>query len=427
LTSLPSTAIEPGEAVSDAACSSPATNGTFSLAAGALERLRKRLENSPAVSSDPYDVKAHPWFVRRIAQRDQLVSAVLLKAGYAASAFFPYATRRMLGIKSQQTAGAIAWLAQAYIELFRLNGAYADKQAAKAHLDVLEKLQSPGSSIPAWGLPFDWQSLVLLPANCPLVYPTWQAAQAYLEFYQISGEDRALEVCLRACYGLTSVFNKVVDNPQHLCLSYSPHDRMEVYNINALAGGLCCKTGKAAGDGGMVRSGTRMLNWVLDGQQEDGSWTYFSNGFKGGNVWIDHFHTAMTLQGLMDGWEVCRDQQLQVAVDAGLQFYLDTMFDSQDRPKYFPTSTFPIDVMSCAEGILFLARAQNSACIRSNLRRKSADRLQKLVRWTCENLQSHDGQFYYRKYRLFRLSLWSHRWGQGAMLKALAAFLSAKQ
>ncbi len=85
-----------------------------------------------------------------------------------------------------------------------------------------------------------------------------------------------------------------------------------------------------------------------------------------------------------------------------------------------------IDIMSSAEGILLLSKVKQDQLlwINSSLRQAALEKLDGLVLWSCSNLQTGKGDFYYRIYPLGKLSLGSIRWGQGAMLKALASYLN---
>lgn len=399
---------------------------SIKAARASLNRLLSWLEAAPDVSPDPFDFKAHPWFVRKLATRRKPSSRFALQAAYAAFALAPQFMRRLLKVQKKQTAGAVAWLSQAHAELFRLTSDDIHRAAALSWLEQLKLLRAANTQEIAWGLPFDWQSLVLLPAQCPLLYPTWQSIRGFYDFYHLTGDSTALDICVAACHGMGRTFNRLVDSSVHLCLSYSPHDRMEVYNINALAGGICCEVGATVGDASVSDLGFRMLNWVADGQQTDGSWEYFSKVNREGPSIIDHFHTAMTLHGLLDGLHVMEERKWQSAVNLGLEFYLSRMFDKNGRPKYFHTKTFPIDIMSSAEGILLLSKVKQDQLlwINSSLRQAALEKLDGLVLWSCSNLQTGKGDFYYRIYPVAKLSLGSIRWGQGAMLKALASYLN---
>jgi hypothetical protein len=276
-----------------------------------------------------------------------------------------------------------------------------------------------------WGLPFDWQSAVLVPARSPLLYDSWQAGEAFAEHFELAGNTGSHEISVSACRGMLTIFNRTVDDSQHLSLSYTPHDHLRVFNVNALGGGLLCKLGSRAGESRLASSGRRMLNWVVAHQSEDGSWSYHSAGNGEHESIIDHYHTAMLLQGLLEGFEAFKEPKWAESLERGICFYLERMFDAEGRPKFRPSQTFPVDVMSCAEGIMLLSRLRSeatflAASIRADVRR----RLHLLATWACRHLQSRGGPFYYRVYPGIRLKLYSHRWAQGPMLKALASFLT---
>jgi hypothetical protein len=136
----------------------------------------------------------------------------------------------------------------------------------------------------------------------------------------------------------------------------------------------------------------------------------------------------MTLQGVLQGAQVSENARWNRAIHIGLEFYLDRMFDRWRRPKITPDRTFPIDVMSCAEGIILLTGALSAPRpLPGSLRERMVERLEGLASWTCSNLQRPSGDFYYQVYGPFRFALGSYRWGQGAMLKALAAYLTYGQ
>jgi hypothetical protein len=240
----------------------------------------------------------------------------------------------------------------------------------------------------------------------------------------------ALSHTLAICRSMLKTFNRPVDTPEELCLSYSPNDYMQVYNVNALMGGLFTQVGVKTGSPDLVSYGARLLNWVARGQQKDGRWVYFSKTFRMEFNSVDHFHTAMTLQGLLTGYQaVPKYHEWENALGRGTQFYLDRLFDSNYRPRFTDSRSYPTDIMSCAEGILFLDQLRKTmrkdpglAVLGSSLT-DVEEVLHGLVSWTVGDFQEKCGSFYFQGHPGFRVRLRSHRWGQGAMLKALAAFL----
>jgi hypothetical protein len=390
-----------------------------------LDRLLAWIKTAPEITPDPFDVKAHPWFARKLLTRDRFFSRLMLKAAYVPLALFPVQTRRLLRIRPQQTAGGAAWLAQGYVELFRLTNDKDDLQTAELWLKRLLDIRIPAYEKACWGLPFDWpSSATCIPANSPLLYTTWHAAQAFMDHFEVTNRRESLEIAVSALQCLLATLNKTVDEPRSFSLSYSPHDRSQVYNTNALAGGLMCKIGLLANEPDLANCGQRMLNWVADGQRPTGSWDYFSPAHSQQESTVDHYHTAMTLQGLLTGSDSLGQGRWDQDLERGLRFYFDQLFDRHGRPKFTPESTFPIDVMSVAEGVILLSRVQSCRTpFSTSLLREALDRRRELVKWACRNLQSSTGAFYWRLYPGLRIRLFSYRWGQGAMLKALACCL----
>ncbi len=391
-----------------------------------LDRLLAWIESSPAVTPDPYDIKTHPWFARRLASRERFLSRLALKAAYVPAALFPESMPRLLGVQRKQTSNAAAWIAQGYLELFRLSKVEKHLRTAELWLNRLREMRLSAFEDYCWGFHSDWQtSTVIIPANSPVLYTNWQAGRAFLDHYEATRNEESLDTALSVCCCLLRVLNKPVDNQRHLCLTYSPHDSMQVFNTNALAGALLCRVGILAHEPHLTNCGQRMLKWVADGQRPDGSWEYFSRPFRKQGSFIDNYHTAMTLQGLLDGRDSLSQDGWTGNLEHGLRFYLEQMLDRQGRPKFTPSSTYPIDVMSCAEGLILLCKVRVSPIhLPSALRSDALERLDQLLEWVCRRFQADAGPFYYRAYPGVRLRLFSFRWGQGAMLKALASFLS---
>ena len=396
-----------------------------STARASLNRLLAWLEASPEITSDPNDFKAHPWFTRRIVSPHGHPSRIVLKAAYAAFAFAPELMRKVCSIPRVQTAGAATWLAQGFLRVYGLTRDIRYLAIAEEWMARLESLKIRDREESLWGFPFDWQSVILIPANTPLSYTSWQAAQTYFEYYHMTGSEEALRRTVATCQSMLRTFTRPVDIPAELCLSYSPYDCMQVYNVNALMGGLFSQLGAEVGNSELSTCGARLLNWVARGQQEDGRWIYFSKSFRTVANSVDHFHTAMTLQGLLSGYLAAQEhQEWEKALERGIEFYLNYLFDSKCRPRFSDSASYPTDVMSCAEGILFLDQLRRS--IPGGLSSSQVEIqevLYGLVDWVISDFQEKRGSFYFQGYPGYKIRLRSYRWGQGAMLKALASFL----
>jgi hypothetical protein len=206
-------------------------------AQASLERLVAWLQQAPEITPDPNDFKALAWFARRLSDRNHFLYRLQLKGAYLFFGFFPRSMRRIVGVQVQQTAGAVSWMVQGHLALFWKTQLEKHLQAAESWLSRLDRMRATCNS-PAWGLPFDWQSVILLPANCPLLYTTWQAAQAYYDHFCATGENHSLQTARLAMLGLEHTFRQTTRDRDQTGFSYSPHDSMQVFNTNSLAGGL---------------------------------------------------------------------------------------------------------------------------------------------------------------------------------------------
>jgi len=319
-------------------------------------------------------------------------------------------------------------MAQGFLGLYRCRRSPGELLTAESWLDQLQRLRLSGYPEYVWGLPFPWQTEVLIPADTPLLYTTWQAARAFLEHFQLTGKPQSLAVVRSALRGILTYFRKVVDTEEEMALSYSPHDEMQVVNINAQAGGLLCRCERVNATGEWARYGSRLVNWAARMQRGDGAWEYFTRGTRPQGSSVDHFHMAMTLGGIAEAVESNPDSRWLRCLEKGTSFYLFRLFATNGKPLFTPSRTYPVDIMSCAEGILFLSRLRAFFSSYARETRETArERLDRLVSWTCQNMQDHCGAFYYRAYPIIKVRIFSHRWGQGPMLMALSSYLTGRE
>jgi len=393
-----------------------------------MDKLLAWVGRSPQVTLDPLDLKGHPWFTHRLASRDRILSRWALRAAYAAEAFCPRVLRRLFRIQPLQTAGAAATMAQGFLGLYRCRRSASHLLAAESWLYQLQRLRLSRYQDYVWGFPFPWQTEVLIPAETPLLYTTWQAAQAFFDHYQLTGELQSLAIVRSALQAILTYFRKVADTEEELALSYSPHDEMQVININAQAGGILCRFEREDPTGEWARDGSRLINWVTRMQREDGAWEYFTRDTRRQGSSVDHFHMAMTLSGIAEAVKNNPDSRWLRCLEKGTNFYLFHLFAPNGRPRFTPSRDYPVDILSCAEGILFLSRLMTSLSSHPRqMRETPRERLENLVSWTCENMQDHCGAFYDRLYPIVKLRLFSHRWGQGPMLMALSSYLNGTE
>jgi hypothetical protein len=107
-----------------------------------------------------------------------------------------------------------------------------------------------------------------------------------------------------------------------------------------------------------------------------------------------------------------RTDEFDQCISRGYRFWKERMFLADGCPKYYPDSTFPIDVHSVAQAILtFLEfRYEDTEALEHAIR---------VAQWGIENLQDSSGYFYYQVRRGYSIRIPYMRWAQAWMQRAL--------
>ena len=102
-----------------------------------------------------------------------------------------------------------------------------------------------------------------------------------------------------------------------------------------------------------------------------------------------------------------------------MKFYTDNLFLRDGTPKIRDDSIYPIDIHSCAQGIITFYELVD-------LEPKYLNMAKKIAEWSIKNMQDKKGYFYYRIYKNTVDKTPYIRWGQAWMLRALSYFSGDK-
>jgi uncharacterized protein YyaL (SSP411 family) len=163
--------------------------------------------------------------------------------------------------------------------------------------------------------------------------------------------------------------------------------------------------------------GVKAVNFTISHQNENGSWYYWATPDRL-LYSIDNYHTGFVLECL----NVCRralagEFKYVSELRRGLEFYADNLFLGDGTPKMYNAAArgiYPIDVHSCAQGII-------TFCELADFEPRYLNTAEKIAGWTISNMQDKEGYFYYRIYKNWKTDKTAYiRWGQGWMLRALS-------
>ncbi len=334
----------------------------------------------------------------------------------------PKNLRPFLKIEKGSNPKGHALFALAELSRFRIS---KDEEHANNAEELLNKLVEQKYELPkskehkpktAFGYNFDWQSRAFFaPKGTPTIVPTAFAAFAFLESYEIFNNRDHLQTAEEICRFIVDDLNRPFESESELCFSYTPIDNSIIFNASLLAGEVLGSVGKITNNGDYLQLAERSANFVINKQNENGSWAY---GSKIRHSWVDNFHTAYILLSLYRMQKTIRSLQTktELPIKRGLDFWLKNFFLEDGTPKYFDKQTFPVDIHSAAAAIVAL-------CELNEFDKRCLPQAEKVADWTIKNMRDADGFFYYQKTRsrLIKTSFirWANAWTAYALAKLL--------
>ena len=382
----------------------------------AVDKLDEWIYNNGWSGHDPYDVLGTPAILSVLGIKNLALRKIRLPV-VAAARLFPKALRMLLRVKMAVNAKAMALFARAYLNLYACfkNEVYLDR--ALTCLSWLEKNFSEGYSAYCWGYPFDWQSLVFFPKRTPSGVVSSIAGHAFLDAYDLLERRKHLKISEDVCRFILNDLNRKEHNNK-LCFSYTPIDDYEVHNANLWCASLLARVAFHTKNDLFKKTAIKAVNFALSAQRDDGAWRYWSTKYANQKDMesnrIDNYHTGFMIECLMDCNKYISSLSVDETIQNGINFYVKNLLLDESIPKLTPNSVYPIDIHSCAQAIITLAKYSEASKQYLNIGRKVA-------LWTIKNMQDKKGFFYYRIYR-GRVDKTPYiRWGQAWMLLALSS------
>ncbi len=334
-------------------------------------------------------------------------------------AFLP--AGRQLFWKKQRFPIADAHYAMGFAMLARSSGRQDMLDRAVHFLEVLEQTRCPGYGHHGWGYPFDWVTRTgVMKAQTPLITTTPYVYEAFAAVHAIDARQRWLDVMQSAA---EHAFHDIADRPlcEHSATAgYNPMDKEGgVVNASAYRAFMLTEAALRFGREDYREAAGRNLNYVLGAQQDDGSWPYATDGVR---PFIDHFHTCFVLKALAKIEALTGHTGVRQAIDAGVRYYVDHLFDEQGLPRPFAAAprltVYRGELYDYAEclNVATLLRGRYPAL---DARRQAA-LSDLLTRWL-----KPDGSFRSRRLLLGWDNVPMHRWAQAQLFRSLCFTLTA--
>ncbi|MFP4400557.1 MAG: delta-aminolevulinic acid dehydratase [Candidatus Woesearchaeota archaeon] len=371
-----------------------------------IQKLDNWIEKNGWEGYDPYDgLKS---YLKNITFNKYLRTALV-----QANKRSPVNIRPILGIKKGINPKGMALFASAYLNLYKKTNNQNYKIKAEHCLNYLEKNQNRKYHGSSWGYNFDWENRIFfLPAYEPSIVVTSVAAQGFIDSYEITKNKNHIRIARSACDFVIKDLNSEEDE-KTLVYSYTPYDKSQIYNANMFAARLFSNVYKHTKEEILIEKARKIINHTMMHQRSDGAWTYGGNKKeksilnKHSSRRIDNFHTGFVLDSMYHYLNSKDEKEVRKSFEKGLKFYKKNHFE-KNIPKFTDKSLYPIDIHSCAQGIISF----------SLINEKKAAK--KIAEFTIKEMQDKKGYFHYQKKRLWKNKTPMIRWGQAWMLYALS-------
>lgn len=344
-------------------------------------------------------------FLRPLVRGNRLAERALLQLIWKS----PVNLRPLVGVKPMESTKGRGYMAWGYLLRHKATGDAIDRVKAAGCLNWLVANKAPGHLGYSWGNHFDFITRSgMNPAGSPIIVWTSLIGQAFLEAYEQLGEDRYLNVARGICSWILKLPRE--QTATGTCLSYVPFRQSSIHNSNMLGAGMLASTWKHTREPELLEVAREAMRYSCSRQREDGSWWY---GEDPKYHWIDSFHTGYNLDSLKRYLDSTGEDRFRANLQRGLHYFKNVFFDSDGRPRYYHTKTYPIDIQCASQAIDTLASCseEDRTCLETSVR---------VANWTIDNMQDRTGYFYYRKYPVLTAKTPYIHWGQATMFKALA-------
>ncbi|HWF91619.1 MAG TPA: hypothetical protein VN684_05000 [Terriglobales bacterium] len=325
---------------------------------------------------------------------------------------------RKLFWKPQRFPIADAHYAMGFAFLSQVSGEEQHYRRAVHFLEVLKETRSPGYAHYCWGYPFNWETRRgPMWAGTPLITTVPYVYEAFREVYKIDGKAEWREVMQSiAEHGLQDYHDFEISEKASTC-SYNPTpgEPGGVINASAYRAFLLTQAAEDFSDERYAKVAQQNLNFVLQAQNQDGSWYYSIDGTRD---FVDHFHTCFVLKALAKIEALTGNPECTRAIERGVDYYVKNLFDEQGYPKPFsrrPRMTvYKRELYDYAEcinvGVLLQGRFATLDAILS--------RVADMRAW-----QKPDGSFRSRQLFLGWDNVPMHRWAQAQLFRSLCFLL----
>lgn len=287
-------------------------------------------------------------------------------------------------------------------------------------LKVLKETRCPGYAHYCWGYPFNWETIRgTIREGTPLITTVPYVYEAFRQVWEIDRSDEWLQIMKSIAEHACQDYKDLPTSSTASTCSYTPdpEQSVAVVNANAYRAFLLTCAAHDFSDERYWKIAERNLNFVLEAQNEDGSWYYAKDGKRD---FIDHFHTCFVMKALAKIEAIRGHAACTKAIERGIGYYTTYLFDERGLPKPFSSrprlTVYRRELYDYAESI-------NLAVLLKGRFPKLDELLSSVLNDIVTVWQKPDGSFRSRRLLLGWDNTPMHRWAQSQLFRSLCLFL----
>jgi hypothetical protein len=233
-----------------------------------------------------------------------------------------------------------------------------------------------------------------------------------MDAYDCTKNEKYIQSALSSCNFVITDLNRT-QKEKGFIFSYSPLDKMRVYNASLLGSRMLARAYSYSGNKELIELARESVIACAASQREDGSWLFGEDEVQN---WVDSFHTGYKLESISEYQKYSRDTSFIQNIKKGTKFYLKNFFLEDGTPKYYDNRTYPIDIHCPAQLVATLSRL--------NIFSENTALIEKVLVWTIKNMQNKERGYFYYQINTYKSSRIPYiRWGQAWMLYGMSFYL----
>jgi len=334
-------------------------------------------------------------------------------------ALFPSA-RRVFFMR-QRFPIADAHYAMGFAILAKVDQKRRHYERAVRFLQILKKTRCIRYKYYCWGYPFDWETLHgPIKQGTPLITTVPYAYEAFKEVWGIDGSKEWFEIMNSIAQHALQDYMDLETSERASTCSYTPEHQASfgVVNASAYRAFLLISAAYDFSDEKFRKAADRNLNFVLESQNEDGSWCYAKDGKRN---FIDHYHTCFVLKAIVKIQALTGHSGCTAAIDRGIAYYVRNLFDENGSPK--PFAKRPRLTVYRRE-LYDYAECLNLAMLLQGRYRKLDELCAAVLKELLTVWQKPDGSFRSRRLLFGWDNTPMHRWAQAQLFRSLCLLVN---